>query len=367
MRNPNGYGGISFLGGNRRRPFRVRVTTGWEYDEDTDRQKQKYAVLGYYATRKEALIALAEYNKSPYDLTAGSVTFKEIFNLWSKSADGYGSMSTSSVNSYRTAYKKCEPLYEMKVADIRRKHLQAVIDEYADFSSGTQGQIAKVMRAVFKYCIDNEILQINPTLTLRINGNNDDKENIHTPYTSEEIAMLWENLNTPVSFKYSAKDIRDIYPTDTILMMIYTGMRPSELLQMKCENIHLEARYMVGGLKTGAGKNRVIPIHRDIEPLIRARMEAGGKYLIPYKSDDPPKLGQYRTYIFDPLAQALSLTHLPHDGRHTFATFADRSGANETAIARIMGHSLRGVTKQVYTHKDIADLIEAIDMITFEK
>lgn len=65
MRHPNGYGGISFLGANRRNPFRVRITTGWEYDEKTGKSKQKYATLGYFATRKEAMIALADYNKNP--------------------------------------------------------------------------------------------------------------------------------------------------------------------------------------------------------------------------------------------------------------------------------------------------------------
>ena len=30
MRNPNGFGNISKLSGNRRNPFRVRVTAGWK-------------------------------------------------------------------------------------------------------------------------------------------------------------------------------------------------------------------------------------------------------------------------------------------------------------------------------------------------
>lgn len=43
MRNPNSYGQIIKLGGQRRRPFAVRITTGWTAD---GKQVQKY--LGYY-------------------------------------------------------------------------------------------------------------------------------------------------------------------------------------------------------------------------------------------------------------------------------------------------------------------------------
>lgn len=366
MRNPNGYGGISFLGANRRRPFRVRVTTGWEYNEKSGRQRQKYAVLGYYATRKEAMIALADYNKQPYDLEASNTTFKEIYNIWSKSKDGYATMSASNIGIHRAAFKKCEPIYKMKVADIRRKHLQAIIDSYSHQSIESRNGIARVMRAAFNYCMENELLLNNPAATLKLGGE-DDKDSIHTPFTAEEIALLWENLKTPVPFRYSKHDIRDIYPIDTVLIMIYTGMRPSELLLMECENVHLDKRYMIGGLKSDAGKNRVIPIHKDIEPLIRARMEAGGKYLIPYKSDYPPTYNQYRQYIYDPMASIIGIEHLPHDGRHTFATFADRCGANETAVSKIMGHKVKGITKGVYTHKDIEDLINAMDSIVFLK
>lgn len=34
MKNPNGYGGISKLPGNRRKPYRVRLTAGWQYQTD---------------------------------------------------------------------------------------------------------------------------------------------------------------------------------------------------------------------------------------------------------------------------------------------------------------------------------------------
>ena len=41
----------------------------------------------------------------------------------------------------------------------------------------------------------------------------------------------------------------------------------------------------------------------------------------------------------------------------------DNAGANKVATQRIMGHASKDVTDKVYTHKDIDELLKAIDMI----
>lgn len=64
MRLPNSYGSIVKLSGKRRRPYAVRITTGWT---DEGRQIQKY--LSYHAKRSDAMAALAEYNKNPYEFS----------------------------------------------------------------------------------------------------------------------------------------------------------------------------------------------------------------------------------------------------------------------------------------------------------
>ena len=47
-----------------------------------------------------------------------------------------------------------------------------------------------------------------------------------------------------------------------VLILCYTGMRPTELMTLKHSNVHLDERYMLGGIKTKAGKDRVIPISK---------------------------------------------------------------------------------------------------------
>src|SRR5699024_303556 len=74
LKNPNGYGSVCKLSGKRRKPFAVIVTTGWN-----DEGKQRREYLGYYKSRREAMVALADYNNNPYDLSAGKLTFKEVY------------------------------------------------------------------------------------------------------------------------------------------------------------------------------------------------------------------------------------------------------------------------------------------------
>jgi integrase len=67
---------------------------------------------------------------------------------------------------------------------------------------------------------------------------------------------------------------------DTVLIMIYSGLRVGELFDIKDANIGFENDIMVGGSKTDAGKDRVIPIHPRIMPYIKKRVETNHEYLV---------------------------------------------------------------------------------------
>jgi len=129
MRLPSGYGGVVKLSGRRRKPFQVRLTKG--FDDDG---KQIYMYLGYYATKNEALIALAEFNSSPYDITTEKITFSEVFKKWSN--EHFKKVSQSAIENYSNAYRKyCKSLYRMRFKDIRLTHLQGAVDDCRNGSS----------------------------------------------------------------------------------------------------------------------------------------------------------------------------------------------------------------------------------------
>lgn len=80
MKRANGNGSITKVSDNRRKPYKVTITKGW----DVNIGKQLKKVLGYYFTQKEANKALADYLDTPYDLELANTTFKEVYEKWSK-------------------------------------------------------------------------------------------------------------------------------------------------------------------------------------------------------------------------------------------------------------------------------------------
>ena len=100
--------------------------------------------------------------------------------------------------------------------------------------------------------------------------------------------------------------------------MIYTGLRPTELLEIQTENVHLDEKYMVGGMKTEAVKDRIIPLNDKIIPLVKNRYDANKKCLINNKFGNHYTYGgnhyTYGTYMngnFNTYMGKLQMKHLP--------------------------------------------------------
>ena len=126
LRNPNGYESVTKMSGKRRRPWIVRVTTGYDIDAETGTFKQKQETLGYAATRAEGMQMLAAYNMNPFDIRASKITFRELYEQWS--AIKYPTVSKSNVHGYEASYKVCGMLYDRVFKDIRLADLQHVVD-----------------------------------------------------------------------------------------------------------------------------------------------------------------------------------------------------------------------------------------------
>ena len=349
MKLPNGYGGVVKLSGKRRNPYCARKTIGWEITED-GRSKQIVVPIGYFPTREKALQGLASYNENPYDINSDTITFEEVYQKWSDKK--YSEISRDNANGYKSAYKSCASLQKLRFKELRVTHLQDTID-----SSGKNYPSLKKLRSLlnqmYEFAIKNDITEKDYSQYLEI-GKKGDSKIIHRPFEDNEIQKLWENVD---KLDY----------VDTVLITIYTGMRPSEMLKLEINNVHLNEGYMIGGIKTEAGINRIIPINHKIMPLIQKRydyaLSVGSKFLIPNFKNEEMKYSNYKREKYDNIMEQLNMTHLPHDGRHTCATLLDRAGANKVAIKRILGHSSPDVTDKVYTHKDIHDLLEAIELI----
>lgn len=342
MKNPNGYGSVIKLSGKRRRPFAARITISYD-----DNGKQTYKYLGYYETRKEALQELSLYSANPYDIDLKSLTMQNIYDRYVKTQKG--KVGEGRMEAYRSAYTHLTPLLNMKMSDIKTAHLQNLIDSMMEkVSTGTIRQTRSVISSLFKYAMKIDVIEKNYTDFVVMPRH---KKVIERKiFTEEEIALLWDNIKV---LNYA----------DTILILIYTGMRINELLKLEKKNVNLENNTITGGSKTDAGKNRIIPIHPKILPLIIKRMGNKTDYLIPNKKESGAYIyNNFRQNEFVKIMEQLGMKHTVHDTRHTFATLISNVSNNETAITGIIGHTSINMTKK-YTHTNIEEMRKEMEKI----
>lgn len=347
MKNPNGWGSVHKLPGNRRRPWRVCVTSGWEIGEDGKAIQQR-KVIGYFATREEGMIALAEYNADPYAID-NAITFAELYRKWS--AEKFPTISESNVQGYKASYAVCAELYDMRFAEIRRNHLQHVADTCGK-NYPTLRKLKVLFSQLYTYARQNDICEKDYSEFVDIAKHKpEDPESKHRVFTADEISMLWENAD------------RSAYIA-AILMMIYSGVRVSELLELKKESVHMAERYFdVKKSKTTAGVRKV-PIAQKMLPLWERWMNSDSKYVIYNAAGNKYDYGTFKRTQFEKSLSQIGITdHLPHDTRHTCISMLAAAGVSKVLIQRIVGHRGQDVTDDVYTHFDVQQLVDAIDKI----
>ena len=186
-RNPNGYGSVVRLGGSRRKPFAVRRTVGYD-----DRAFPIYQIIGYYATRSDAMMALAEYNHDPYDIDLSKCTFAELYERFSE--DVYPKLGYSLVGAHKASYKHCKLLYDMPYKMIRKPHMQKCIDE-CKLSYATKANIRNFLIQLDKYAFDMEVVTKMRASNLRVSDPKIAKAK--TIFSNAEVKTLWDHAGEP--------------------------------------------------------------------------------------------------------------------------------------------------------------------------
>lgn len=351
MKLPNGYGNVSKMSGKRRNPWRVRKTDRWVLDPATGKAKQFYITVGYYATKAEALQALSDFNRDPFDLKFSSRTMKEVYEEWSERK--FTEISDQNVKGYKAAWKLCGPIQNMRFVDIRIDHLQKIVDESGK-NTPTLKKFKVMLKGLFDYAVIHGIITNDKNVVsyLDISHAGNPNARSHTPFTTDQVGHLWE--------VYEGNEYYSI-----ILMLIYTGLRIGELLDLEKKDVHLGERwFFVKESKTDAGI-RSVPIARKVMPFFEYWFN---KNDCPYLISTPDAQHfEYRNYFdsyWKPLLKHIGMeSHRPHDTRHTCISMLTAAKVDERFIQKIVGHKGQNVTQQVYTHLEIEELITEIDKI----
>lgn len=350
MKLPNGFGSVYKLSGNRRNPYRAIVTERWLIDSDTGKWKQKRKTIGYYESKKDALQALADYNKSPYDVDASKVTFAEVYDRWSD--EHFPTVSESNAKGYRAAYLLCDSISNKRMADIKLDDLQYIADNSGK-NTPTLRKYKVLVGLMFKYAVIHDIItpDMNKTQYIDIKKAGNPNAYNREPFSKKEIDTVWKMHTTNVYF-------------NVILILIYSGCRISELLDLKKENVNIKERWFdITASKTDAGIRKV-PISDKILPFFEYWYNLNDcEYLL---STPDAQHFEYRNYYdsyWKPLIEQMGMKHRPHDTRHTCISLLAEAGVDERLVKKIVGHKGQGVTQQVYTHFEIEALLDAINKI----
>lgn len=336
MRRGNGEGSVFKLGGKRRKPWAVRITVGF-----TPEGKQKLKYLSYHTTKAEAKAALREYLVSPFDLEVSKVTLLEVFKKWKADA----SVSPRTMEAYSGIFKRIPHLHNMPIAAIKASHIEDAMD---NFTPSNQRTLKNSLNQLYTYAIKHEITDKNIVSLITVRYAESEKEPV--PFTIEQINQI-KSFRHPLA--------------DTAVILLYTGMRINELLEIENKNVYLDKRYMIGGLKTAAGKKRIIPIHDEIFDLIKNRYNPDNKYLIHIDPNEPMQYQRYRRSFWNRMKDNFGFEQTPHDCRHTFITFADKCKLNRLTVQKIVGHKPGEITDH-YTHRTIEDLLIEINKLKYE-
>lgn len=348
MRARNGYGSVVKLSGRRRRPYEVRVNTRMD-----DRYYPVYDVLGRFEQREAAMIALAEYNKEPYSLSEQNISFAALYEQFYKDKyiDSGKTYSQSTKDCTKAAYNYCSAIYDRPYRDLRVPDFKSILAQDGKkgkpLSHALQEHIKNLFSQMDRFALQNDIIKKSYSSFATITVSEDDMPGV--PFTSEELQILWDNVTVPW--------------VDSILIYIYSGWRVSELILMPPEGIDLNAGTFQGGLKTAAGKGRIVPIHSRIRGFVEKRVKVNNGIL--FAIDGQPLSAQAYTKLFKKTLKAIGITtyHTPHDCRHTFTSLLDSAGANPICIDRLVGHASKSITTRTYTHKTIEELRQAIELI----
>lgn len=374
-RRMKGTGSIYLRKDNKSKPYAAASSiTG----------KQVY--LGSFATKKEAANALQEYEYNP--VSCYNITFEGLHAKWLKTK-AYDKLGKSVKSNYASAWIKLEPLHKHKFRNLRTSDYQYIIDYYDNphHDVGAGGKLKyldKAGKGTYRVTSEPKICEglgysalhkvkclLTTLYTFAMREDIVSKNYatfIELPEQEETTATRF----TEVQLELIKQNVGKVPYMDYIYIMCYVNFRVSEFLELTPDRYKVTnsgIHYFVGGKKTDAGKDRIVPIHPKIQSLVQRCIENGGETIFCRTHADFGKAmnkDYFLKYCFRPAMQAIGLGngYTPHSCRRTFSTRMSAAGAREEDIIALMGHTDYKVDIDHYIIQEVDTLYKAIKLLT---
>lgn len=342
----------------------------------------KQVYLGLFPTRTDAIRALSEYEANP--VTAVNCTLEKLHADWIKSK-GYAKLGESVKCNYKTSWDKLKPLHKRKVRELRTSDLQAIIDYYEapHQKAGTDGKLMYIdekgkhtykksekpymidglkfsalnkikclLGKLYTFALKNDIVLKNYAAFLELPPPNETEK---TTFNDFQLEIVRRNIeNVPYA--------------DYILAMCYLNFRVSEFLELTAESYHVSDTgipVFIGGKKTEAGTDRLVPIHPKVLPIVKKCLAKNGETIFCDENGKAMNKDRFREMYFYPALDKLGLprTLTPHSCRRTFSTRMSAAGARQEDIIALMGHTSFETDIEHYINQEAGTLYAAVKLL----
>ena len=195
------------------------------------------------------------------------------------------------------------------------------------------------------YLLDSVVIPVKPDLRRQ--------EGIIT-WTDEELNII-------------LKSEPDYVLKPLILFALYTGMRISELLGLKYEDIyddaiHVNRQYYRGSwIPPKGNKIRLIPLHEKLSEIVFSKNSTG----LIFRSENGNPLDQKNiNRSLDRFYGRIGIPHKKfHAYRATFITNLCRKGVPIQIVSKLAGHEDIGVTAKYYASVELNQLAKAVNKL----
>ena len=389
------YGTKVFVKDGRKKPWLARLNLGY----DSNGYPITH-ILDSFEDELDCILCLRQYSNSPYDIYIDknkyhkittfvdlpskvlikenykveeniliNYTFKEVYEEYSKlyfptedeillekktHTKTQGKLSADTMYVRKAAFKKSKSLYDIPYKNLRTLDFQQVINT-------TKGSTKTLIRLRYLFEELDELAEqkdiINKGYARYVKIDNiDSPQKARIPFSDTEVHKIWSDVPT---------NDEEILVKDIILILLYTGLRIDELLNALNKNVLLDLNYFITGSKTESGKNRIIPIHHLIKPIIKKYFNVNNEFLINYNGTNL-EYPKYRI-MFNKFMNKLNMQHTRHDARHSVVTELDNKNANLKCRNLILGHKSKNIGDEVYNKKTLQDLINTIELIKYDR
>lgn len=310
---------------------------------------------GGFRTKTEALLAAPTLTKRVRD-DRSKITFVQLYNEWLERHRGRVSKGT--LGCYTAAFKHFRAIHTATFCDLVTADWQGCVD---DCTAGkrTRQNMKALGTLMYGYAQEQDITQKDFATHIYI-GNLD--QTSRCAFERSELDIL---LRAALAGNISAS---------YIVCGCYTGFRPSALFALKKTDYSPEDRTLKGGIKTDAGRDRLVPVCPKIQPLIDKLLKSDSEWIFPNPKGGQLNADDFRTDYFYPCLSDLGIQpapdkdkgitpkYTPYSWRHTFFTMLARVPGETKLKAELGGHTSYEMS-QHYQHPDLEDKRSIIDAL----